>query len=152
MTQAEVARRASTSQPAVARYEAGRVSPSVDTLERLLHACGKRLQLQATAANASDLSGELGRLVRSRRSEITRVARTRGATKIRVFGSVARGTEHAGSDIDLLVELAPGRTLVDIGVLAEELTAMLGVDVDVATEDLLRHDVRTRALQEAVPL
>jgi predicted nucleotidyltransferase len=80
------------------------------------------------------------------------VARAHGAGRVRIFGSVARGEEHAESDIDLLVDLAPDRTLVDIARLTEALTAMLGVDVDVATEDLLRRDVRARALQEALPL
>lgn len=80
------------------------------------------------------------------------MARRHGAGRVRVFGSVARGEEHATSDIDLLVDLAPDRTLLDIARLTDALTAMLGVDVDVATEDLLRQDVRTRALQEAVPL
>lgn len=152
LTQAEVARRASTSQPAVARYEAGLVSPSVDTLHRLLQACGRRLQLHATEGDAADLSGRLGRLVRARRKDIAALARLHGAGRVRVFGSVARGEEHAASDIDLLVDLAPGRTLVDIARLTEALTAMLRVDVDVATVDLLRQDVRTRALREAVPL
>ncbi|MBZ5621789.1 MAG: nucleotidyltransferase family protein [Acidobacteriia bacterium] len=91
-------------------------------------------------------------LRRSKRDEILRVAESYGARNIRVFGSVARGDSSAGSDIDFLVELDPDRTLMDLGGLLMDIQAVLGMRVDVATEDMLRPKVRQRALRDAVPL
>lgn len=151
-SQAELARRAGTSQPAVARYEAGAVSPSVKTLDRLLRACGQTLVLSAVEAPAADMSGRLARLVRERRAEIRALARSHGAWNVRIFGSVARGEDTAESDIDLLVDLEPDRTLFDLAGLEADLIEMLGVEVDVATERLFKPHVRETALREAVPL
>lgn len=71
---------------------------------------------------------------------------------MRVFGSVARGDVRADSDIDILVDLEPGRSLFDLGGLLYDLQTLLGVDVDVVTEKGLRPRIRERVLQEAVPL
>ena len=152
LTQAQVARRAGTSQPAVARYENGVSSPSVSTLERLLHACGRELVLMTTPARSTDLSGPLGRRLRRLRAQVLRVARRHGARNVRVFGSVARGEEDAESDIDLIVDLDPDRTLLDLVALTRDLTELLGVKVDVATLDLLKDRVLARASREIVPL
>lgn len=145
LTQAEVAERAGTSQPAVNRYERGEVTPSVQTLERLLEACGYQLALERT-------EGRLARLVRRERRQIIELARKRGASNVRVFGSIARNDEKVSSDVDLLVDLEPGRTLIDLSGLRLDLRELLGCDVDVATEDLLKKTVRGRALSEARPL
>lgn len=69
-----------------------------------------------------------------------------------MFGSVARDEARSSSDLDLLVDLEPGRSLVDLGGLLMDLTELLGVDVDVVTEASLKPRVRTRVLAEAVPL
>jgi predicted nucleotidyltransferase len=94
--------------------------------------------------------------LRAQRDEILRVATSYGATNVRVFGSVARGDATRTSDVDLLVELeeAPGSPpmLLRVAGLAEDLTTLLGVKVDVATEQLLRDDVRAEALATAVPV
>jgi predicted nucleotidyltransferase len=94
--------------------------------------------------------------LRAQRDEILRVATGYGATNVRVFGSVARGDATRTSDVDLLVELeeAPGSPpmLLRVAGLAEDLTALLGVKVDVATEQLLRDDVRAEALATAIPV
>ncbi len=68
---------------------------------------------------------------------------------VRVFGSVARGEADAESDIDLLVDMEPGRTLFDIGGLLMDLEELLGCNVDVVTEDGLRERIRERVLKEA---
>lgn len=87
-----------------------------------------------------------------RRRRLLAAARRRGAHNVRVFGSAVRGAEHAGSDIDLLVELEPGRTLLDLVGFKREATEILGVPVDVATPDMLKEPIRERALSESLPL
>jgi hypothetical protein len=79
------------------------------------------------------------------------VARSR-ATNPRVFGSVARGDDAEGSDLDLLVDAAPGTTLFDLGGLQDELEIALGVRVDVRTPGDLSERIRERVLEEAKPL
>lgn len=90
--------------------------------------------------------------LRRRRRELTDLAARRGATNLRVFGSVARGDSGAGSDVDLLVDLEPGRSLLDLGGLVMDLSDVLGVEVDVVTEPGLKPRVRARVLAEAVAL
>lgn len=91
-------------------------------------------------------------LLFSRRQDVLRLAAKHGARNVRVFGSVARGDARPDSDIDLLVELEPGRSLFDLGGLLFDLQILLGVDVDVVTEKGLRSRIRTQVLQEAIPL
>jgi uncharacterized protein len=71
---------------------------------------------------------------------------------MRVFGSLARDEAGPASDIDLLVELAPGRTLLDLIGFRRDVTEILGIPVDVATADMLKERIRAEALAEAVPL
>lgn len=73
-------------------------------------------------------------------------------TKLRVFGSLARGEAEPKSDIDLLVDLRPGRTLVDLAGFRREAAEILDLPVDVATADMLKERVRSEALAEALPL
>lgn len=91
-------------------------------------------------------------LLVSRRSEILRLAAEHGASNLRVFGSVARGEADSESDIDLMVDLAPGRSLFDLGGLVMDLQDLLGREVDVVTERGLRERLRERVLREATPL
>lgn len=86
------------------------------------------------------------------RVEILRFARAHGATRVRVFGSVARGEETAGSDLDLLVDLAPGRSLLDLVAIKQDLADLLGREVDVVTEAGLSPYLRDGVLREAVAL
>jgi uncharacterized protein len=91
-------------------------------------------------------------LLHEKREDILRVASKRGAYNIRVFGSVARGEADSKSDIDLLVDLEPGRSLFDLGGLLMDLQDLLGQNVDVVTERGLRERIRARVLKEAIPL
>lgn len=91
-------------------------------------------------------------LLHEKREDILRVANKRGASNIRVFGSVARGEADSKSDIDLLVDLEPGRSIFDLGGLLMDLQDLLGYNVDVVTERGLRERIRARVLQEAIPL
>jgi uncharacterized protein len=91
-------------------------------------------------------------LLGQKRQDVLRIAGTYGARRVRVFGSVARGEADAQSDVDFLVELDPGRSLLDLGGLQFELEALLGRSVDVVTERGLKARIRERVLREAVPV
>ena len=69
---------------------------------------------------------------------------------MRVFGSVARGEDHDASDVDFLVVLDPGRTLLDLARLEIRLEKLLGRSVDVMTENALQEPVRSAALRDAL--
>lgn len=86
------------------------------------------------------------------RDEVLAIAARHGARNVRVFGSVARREADERSDIDLLVDLEPGRTLFDLGGLVYDLTELLGCSVDVVTEGSLRGRFRERVLQDATAL
>jgi len=90
--------------------------------------------------------------LRSRRTEILDVARKHGARNVRIFGSVARGDAGPDSDVDILVELEPGRSLLDHAALMLDLSDLLGCKVDVVTDRGIRPRIRDRVLLEAVPL
>lgn len=94
----------------------------------------------------------LEQCLRGNRNEILRLATKYGARNVRVFGSLARGEADEASDLDLLVELDPGRSLLDLGGLQFELEALLGCRVDVVTERGLKLRIRDRVLREAVPI
>ena len=88
----------------------------------------------------------------AKREEIKKLAANYGAHNVRLFGSVARGEAHSDSDIDVLVDLEPDRSLFDLGGLLMELQDLLGCKVDVVTEQGLRPRIRERVLRDAVPL
>lgn len=111
LSQAELAAWAGTSQPALARYETGATLATLPTLEGLLSACGRRLELRAV-----------------------------------------RATSTAASDIDLLVDLEPRRTLLDLAAFRREAEEILGTPVDVATLDMLEERIRADVEAEAIPL
>lgn len=92
----------------------------------------------------------LDRLLEEKRGEILRIASEHGAREVRVFGSVARGEDDRESDIDFLVELDPGRSLLDLGGLQMELESLLGRRVDVVTARGLKARIRERVLREAI--
>lgn len=88
----------------------------------------------------------------ARREELLRVARAHGAVRVRVFGSTARGTAGPSSDVDFLVELESGRTLLDLVALRREWGALLGRRADVTTPAALHPMLADRILAEARPL
>jgi predicted nucleotidyltransferase len=75
-----------------------------------------------------------------------------GVDRLRVFGSLARGEANFASDVDLLVDLKPGRTLIDLAAFRREATEILDLPVDVATADMLKERIREQVLTEALPL
>ena len=91
-------------------------------------------------------------LLEEKREEILRIAASHGARNVRVFGSVARGEADEASDIDFLVEMEPGRSLLDMGGLLVDLRDLLGREVDVVSDRGSKLRIRERVLREAVPL
>lgn len=91
-------------------------------------------------------------LLQKNRNEIINIAKSHGAYRIRVFGSVAKGEAHINSDVDFLVDMESDRSLLDLGGLQFDLQEFLHIKVDVVTEKGLRHRIREKVLQEAVPL
>ncbi|MEL4356875.1 MULTISPECIES: helix-turn-helix domain-containing protein [unclassified Luteococcus] len=132
LTQAELAQRSGVPQPNIAAYERGRRRPSPATIERLEAA----LRPSAQA------------LVALHRDEIRGVLSRHRMTNPRIFGSVARQQDTAGSDIDLLVDAETGVDLLDIIDAADELEALLGRGVDIVTSRSLRgaHEIARTAV------
>jgi predicted nucleotidyltransferase len=111
-------------QSGVSTYESGRRQPSLPVLLRLIGATGHRLEGSLVAGDAAQpvqMSGALGQRMRRYGREINDIAAAHGARNVRVFGSVARGTELADSDLDLLVDLPPGTGLFALGRLRRDL-------------------------------
>lgn len=90
--------------------------------------------------------------VRRERGQILATARRYGVHNVRVFGSLARGEADDHSDLDLLVDAAAGRSLLDLSGFALEVEDLLGRPVDVTTSAGLKSRLRDRILAEAVPL
>jgi predicted nucleotidyltransferase/DNA-binding XRE family transcriptional regulator len=159
LSQVDLAARAGTSQSALARYEAGAALPTLPTLERLLAACGRRLEIQTPPARRprpvcsvrSQLGPQADKLRRQRR-RLLDAAEKHGVGHLRAFGSLARGEATADSDLDLLVDLKPGHTLLDLAAFRREAEEILDLPVDVATADMLKDRIRDEVLNEALPL
>ena len=90
--------------------------------------------------------------LRSRRSEILSLAARHGVRNIRVFGSVARGDDHSDSDIDFLVEIEQGRSLLDLIAFEQDLSELLGRRVEVLTDGGISPYLQHQILDEAASL
>jgi uncharacterized protein len=105
--------------------------------------------------DASDLGKntrmDVAQILGDKREQILAMARQYGVSNVRVFGSVARGEAREDSDVDLLVDVAPG---VDIGFLGlwVDLEELLARPVDLVTERSLRERMREKILREAIAL
>jgi predicted nucleotidyltransferase len=95
---------------------------------------------------------DVNQLLQEKREAILELAAKHGARNVRVFGSVARHEANEQSDIDFLVDMEPGRSLMDQGGLLMDLRELLGREVDVVTEKGLYWLLRRRILKEARPL
>jgi uncharacterized protein len=91
-------------------------------------------------------------VLKAKRDEILRLAACHGAHDVRVFGSVARGDAGPMSDIDLLVQMDRGRSLLDLIELSQELESVLQRKVDILTDEGLSPYLEQRIHAEAVPL
>ncbi|MCE2660325.1 MAG: nucleotidyltransferase family protein [Rubrivivax sp.] len=91
-------------------------------------------------------------LIETHRADLLALARRRGVTGVRVFGSMSRGDGGDNSDVDLLVTLAPGTSALALGGLLMDAQELLGRRVDVVTESSLHPALRDSVLAGAVPL
>ena len=91
-------------------------------------------------------------LLKGKREEILQIAARHGARSVRIFGSVARGEAGPSSDVDFLVQLEEGRSLLDLVGLWQDLEKSLGRRVDVVEPEGLHWYIRDRVLREAVSL
>lgn len=94
----------------------------------------------------------LEEIIKTYREKVLQIAAKHGAHHIRIFGSVARSEAGPDSDVDILVELEPGRSLLDHAALMLDLEQALGCKVDIATLKGLRPHIREKILREAVLL
>ena len=94
----------------------------------------------------------LSQLIQQKRLQVLEIAWGHGARNVRLFGSVARGEATATSDLDLLIEMEPGRSLLDIVAIKQDLEDLLGCKVDVVTEAAISPYLIDKVLHEAVRL
>lgn len=107
---------------------------------------------ETTAPAPRPLSGPTGRRVAAHRGELREVLRRHGVTNPEIFGSTARGDDREDSDVDLLVDFAPGTSIIDIIGIQHELEDLLGVHVDLVPRSGLKERVRARAEKDLLPL
>lgn len=90
--------------------------------------------------------------LQSRRAEILALAAKHGASNVRLFGSVARGEDREGSDVDFLVDMQESRSLFDLIGLQQDIEKAIGRKVDVLTPNAINRHLKDRILGEARPL
>ena len=134
LSQSQLARAAKVPQPNLSAYENGRRVPSPEVLDRIQRALEVRPSTRVT----------------QHRDSIRALVAEHHAVAPRLFGSVARGDDEPGSDVDLLVEFTDEASLLDEIGLRLALADLLQVEVDVVAADTLKGRVRERVLQEAV--
>ena len=134
LSQSQLARAAGVPQPNLSAYENGRRTPSLNVLERIKGALAVRPSAR----------------IEQHRDSIRALTAKHHAVAPRIFGSVARGEDEPGSDIDLLVEFTDEASLLDEIGLRLALADLLRVQVDVVAADSLRGRMRERVLREAV--
>ncbi len=91
-------------------------------------------------------------LIKAKRAEMLDIATRHGARSVRVFGSAARGEAAPESDLDLLVEMEPGRSLLDIVAIKQDIEDLAGRAVHVVTEAAISPYIRESVLEQATPL
>lgn len=91
-------------------------------------------------------------IIKNRREEIINIAKKNGAKNVRVFGSMSRGEGSAQSDLDIIVEMQSGSSLLDIIAIKQDIEDLLGRKVDVVTEASISPYIRDEVLKEAVNL
>lgn len=148
LTQHQLAERAGVTQGVVSSYEANKRRPSLATVEKLVRAAGFELFIELRPTPQPTLL----ETVLSHRDEIVHTFADLGADNVRVFGSAARGEDHGGSDVDLLVDLRDGVGLFALAGMTSAAERILGVAVDVVPADSLKQAVAASAAADAIDL
>ncbi len=117
------------------------------TLERLARAAGLGIALEAQGEKGQGRDAVFGK-----QSVIRSLARAHGVRTVALFGSAARGDDGPGSDLDFMVELEPGRSLLDLIGFTEDLQQTLGRKVDAVTRAGMKPRVLAAARREAIPV
>ncbi|MGH8068377.1 MAG: nucleotidyltransferase family protein [Candidatus Entotheonellia bacterium] len=94
----------------------------------------------------------IDKAVKAKRAEILRIAAKYGVRNVRLLGSRARGDARSDSDVDFLVDMPSGCSLLDVGRLMMDLQDILGCKVDVVEPKGLHWYIRDKVLKEAIPL
>lgn len=136
MSQSQLAAAADVSQPNLSAYENGRRTPSPKVLERIARALLVRPSVR----------------LRERRDAVLAAVAAHRAVDPQVFGSVARGEDEPGSDLDLVVSFTEDASLLDEVGLRIQLSDLLGIPVDVVGADALRGDFGARVMSELTPV
>ena len=113
---------------------------------------GKKVNHQCLAEPIGVVIMKLGPVISKQRENILKIAKAHGATNMKIFGSCARGDEQPGSDLDLLVELESGRSLLDIIAIKQDIEDIINRRVDVVTADALSPYIREEIMKKAVAL
>ena len=116
---------------------AGQIGRSQPEVSRLLHFHGRT---------------PLARRVRKQASEIRRIVSEAGGSNVRVFGSVATGSDTKSSDVDLLFTMGPSLSLMELSALSDRVGDVLGASVDLVPDSAISPALRERILAEAIPL
>jgi predicted nucleotidyltransferase len=95
---------------------------------------------------------KIDKILQDKREIILQVAAQHGARNVQVFGSIVRGEATSDSDLDLLVKLDPGRSLIDLIAIKQDLEDLLGCKVDIVTEAAISPYIKDQVLKEAVSL
>lgn len=95
---------------------------------------------------------KIDKALKEKRDQIFAIARQYGARNVRIFGSIARGEGKRDSDLDVLVDLEPGRSLLDIIAIKQDLEDLLNTKVDVVTEAAVSPYIREEVLRQAISL
>ena len=141
--------------PVVPSATGGPGEPSLPMLTKLVEASGHHLAIDLSplpSLRRGLPDTPMGRRLRRRRRAVIRACNERGATNVRVFGSVARGEDTPSSDIDLLIDLDEHIGLVALAGLRRELRELLDAEVDVVPAVALKPALRQQVLAEAIPL
>ncbi|MES2170637.1 MAG: nucleotidyltransferase domain-containing protein [Actinomycetota bacterium] len=149
MTQTELAAHADVAQSVVSAYESAKREPSYEMLQKLVAATGFEMEVVLVPSTERSPSK---RAIENNRSRLLRALRKLGARDVKLFGSVARGDDGPGSDIDLLVDTMPGVGLFALGRMRSEAERILGTSVDIVPTNSLKPDMAERVLAEAIPL
>lgn len=130
LTQAELAELAGTARSNIAAYESGAKTPSEPTLRRILDLLRPRPS----------------KALEGRAEEVRRIVAAHRGIGVHVIGSVAKGRDIPGSDLDLLVELGEDASLFDLVAMEEELSEALGIAVDVISTGAATDEMRRSAV------